>query len=86
MSCLEPTVVFMLPLLKTRNKQSSKLKILKYDLFHIPDRVESEIGDCDYPLIAGDGFCDDEVELVSKELNHLAAILHFYAGGLNFMK
>ena len=60
MSCLEPTVVFMLPLLKTRNKQSSKLKILKYDLFHIPDRVESEIGDCDYPLIAGDGFCDDE--------------------------
>ena len=27
-----------------------------------------------------------EVELVSKELNHLAAILHVYAGGLNFMK
>ena len=26
------------------------------------------------------------VELVSKELNHLAAILHVYAGGLNFMK
>ena len=25
-------------------------------------------------------------ELVSKELNHLAAILHVYAGGLNFMK
>jgi hypothetical protein len=24
------------------------------------------------------------VELVSKELNHLAAILHVYAGGLNF--
>ena len=26
------------------------------------------------------------LELVSKELNHLAAILHIYAGGLNFMK
>ena len=25
------------------------------------------------------------LELVSKESNHLAAILHFYAGGLNFM-
>ena len=23
---------------------------------------------------------------MSKELNHLAAILHVYAGGLNFMK
>ena len=27
-----------------------------------------------------------DIELVSKELNHLAAILHVYAGGLNFMK
>ena len=26
------------------------------------------------------------LELVSKELNHLAAILHVFAGGLNFMK
>ena len=26
------------------------------------------------------------VELVAKELNHLAAILHVYAEGLNFMK
>ena len=26
------------------------------------------------------------LELVSKELNHLAAILHVYAGGMNFMK
>ena len=26
------------------------------------------------------------LELVSRELNHLAAILHIYAGGLNFMK
>ena len=29
---------------------------------------------------------EDILELVSKELNHLAAILHVYAGGLNFMK
>ena len=29
---------------------------------------------------------EDLLELVSKELNHLAAILHVYAGGLNFMK
>ena len=27
-----------------------------------------------------------EVELVSKELNHLAAILHVYSEGWNFMK
>ena len=26
------------------------------------------------------------IELVSEELNHLAAILHVYAGGLIFMK
>ena len=26
-----------------------------------------------------------KLELVSKELNHLAEILHVYAGGLNFM-
>ena len=26
------------------------------------------------------------LELVSEELNHLAAIFHVYAGGLNFMK
>ena len=34
------------------------------------------------------GICKQDVllELVSKELNHLAAILHVYAGGLNFMK
>ena len=29
---------------------------------------------------------EDTLDLVSKELNHLAAILHVYAGGLNFMK
>ena len=29
---------------------------------------------------------DQQVELVSKELSHLAAILHVYAGGLNFMQ
>ena len=27
-----------------------------------------------------------QIELVSMELNHLAAILHVYAGGLNFIK
>ena len=31
-------------------------------------------------------FCDYKVELVTKELNHLAAILHVYARGLNFMR
>ena len=31
-------------------------------------------------------FKEEPVELVSKELNHLAAILHVYAGGFNFMK
>ena len=29
---------------------------------------------------------DIRVELVSKELDHLAAIMHVYAGGMNFMK
>ena len=29
---------------------------------------------------------EKKVELVSKELNHLVAILHVYAGGLIFMK
>ena len=29
---------------------------------------------------------DKDIELVSKKLNNLAAILHVYAGGLNFMK
>ena len=28
----------------------------------------------------------EQLELVSKELNHLAAILQVYAEGLNFMK
>ena len=31
-------------------------------------------------------FHDLWLELVSKELNRLSAILHVYAGGLNFMK
>ena len=30
-------------------------------------------------------FLECRVELVSKELNHLAAILHVYTWGLNFM-
>ena len=40
-------------------------KLLEIPLLYLPDRVVSEIGDCNYPLIAGDGFCDDEVELES---------------------
>ena len=31
-------------------------------------------------------FFVQKLELVSEELNHLAAILHVYAGGLIFMK
>ena len=31
-------------------------------------------------------FFEEIIELVSKELNQLAAILHVYAGGLIFMK
>ena len=30
--------------------------------------------------------CGYNIELVSKELNHLATILHVYAENLNFMK
>ena len=29
---------------------------------------------------------EEKVELGSKELNHLAAIVHVYSGKLNFMK
>ena len=50
--------------------------------------------------MSSNGFCQDKaekkdikkkrrllgLELVSEELNHLAAILHVYAGGLIFMK
>ena len=38
-----------------------------------------------HKLIALD-WVETNLELVSKELNHLAAILHAYAGGLIFMK
>ena len=37
-------------------------------------------------LIDAKGIDVAQLELVSKELNHLVAILHVYAGGLNFMK
>ena len=50
------------------------------NLMHHPKQATSqEAGD---PRI----YLPCEIELVSKELNHLAAILHVYAGGLNFMK
>ena len=54
---------------------------------NIPDKNTTSIGDiinilwkhnCQKKL-------DEKLELVSKELNHLAAILHVNAGGLNFM-
>ena len=44
---------------------------------------KGKAGDLNYVNLKGQGCA---VELVSKELNHLAAILHVYAGGLNFMK
>jgi len=37
-------------------------------------------------FITGQVIYSPALELVSKELNHLVAILHVYAGGLNFMK
>ena len=39
-----------------------------------------------FPTLFYYWFHEETVELVPKELNHLAAILHVYAGGLNFMK
>ena len=37
-------------------------------------------------FVENGGFNGSGIELVSKESNHLAAILHVYAGGLKFMK
>ena len=45
--------------------------------------------DPSYPYMnkrANTGYFDSSLELVSKELNHLAATLHVYARGLIFMK
>jgi hypothetical protein len=47
----------------------------KVGLYYKPRRLKEGVAGR-HPLL----------ELVSKELNHLAAILHVYAGGLNFMK
>ena len=66
-----------------------------YDISYL--YLQNVIGRCSQPLVGPNGrrSREDEklmtafnvkVELVSKELNHLAAILHVYAGGLNFMK
>ena len=42
-------------------EQCPKLSKRKPDpKFKLSARIESDIGDCDYPLISGDGFCDDE--------------------------
>ena len=43
--------------------------------------VKSGTGESVYRRLYG-----EQVELVSKDFNHLAAILHVYAGDLNFMK
>ena len=56
-------MVFTIYVSSVKNKkQSNKFENTAFFtvFFYVPDRVESEIGDCDYPLIAGDGFCDDE--------------------------
>jgi hypothetical protein len=45
--------------------------------------IIGDISEYDQDLIAA--YVCAHLELVSKELNHLAAILHVYAGGLNFM-
>ena len=47
--------------------------------FAIPDTLLKSKNCCTQGIAEG-------LELVSKELNHLAAILHVYAGILNFMK
>ena len=56
------------------------------------DNLLLQVQNCHWKrLISGDiifyyFFYVGKIELVSKELNHLAAILHVYAGDLNFMK
>ena len=66
-----------------------------YDISYL--YLQNVIGRCSQPLVGPNGrrSREDEklmtafnvkVELVPKELNHLVAILHVYAGGLNFMK
>ena len=45
-------------------EQCPKLSKRKPDpKFKLSARIESDIGDCDYPLISGDGFCDDEANI-----------------------
>ena len=63
-----------------KNKNEETEKVLTSHLFNQP--IPVDLRDNQY-------FCmteDFEIELVSKELNHLANILHAYAGGLNFMQ
>ena len=57
------------------------LSIHSHSVCNDVQKIERELFEpkCEFELYI-------HLELVSKELNHFAAILHVYAGGLNFMK
>ena len=57
-------------------------KILFNDFFQEFRRID-KVPQNEVHQITGE---DMALELVSKEFNHLAAILHVYTGGLIFMK
>ena len=65
--------------MKTNN--DFEIVVLKFEDFH--QMVDGQINPNEVSLKEND---IKTFGLVSKELNHLAAILHVYAGGLNFMK
>ena len=62
---------------------ANKLKPLEIELKRLEDLSESIVQDFAHMRQREE---EVNLELVSKELNHLAAILHVYAGGLDFMK
>ena len=64
-----------------RTNDDFEVVILKFEDFH--QMVDGQINPNEVPLKKND---IKTFGLVSKELNHLVAILHVYAGGLNFMK
>ena len=53
--------------------------------FYVERWVEGQKHSCTVGVLDG-RTTEYIIELVSKELNQLAAILHVYAGGLNFIK
>ena len=59
----------------------AKENIEKYEF--IANLINEKSDDYFKVILVSNG---NKVELVPEELNHLAAILHFYAGGLIFMK